>query len=225
MSIRQNQIEWADNPLLIRFSDNINISFDGNNSNFPPVDSLTERFNLISAKQLFPLQKNIPNGATSFVTYTGQTVEYPKLTNIYELTFDTTFQFMEIFTVVEAFQTLQDIVKYAEPNYKFKLSTTPSDSLYPFQYNASSMNVDSVWEIMNDSSVTDNQVVIGILDTGVDTTHADLAGRLYINQFENPANPMAHEKTTAPEIWQQMDGDIDAITTADALSSHCTGMR
>jgi cystathionine beta-synthase len=33
----------------------------------------------------------------------------------------------------------------------------------------------------------------------------------YVNQFENPANPAAHENGTAPEIWRQMDGKLDAI--------------
>src|SRR5229473_7658459 len=39
--------------------------------------------------------------------------------------------------------------------------------------------------------------------------YQDLAARIagetpdayYINQFANPANPLAHEKTTGPEIW------------------------
>lgn len=33
----------------------------------------------------------------------------------------------------------------------------------------------------------------------------------YINQFENPANPDAHYHSTAPEIWAQMQGNVDAI--------------
>ncbi|MBY0545049.1 MAG: cysteine synthase family protein [Gammaproteobacteria bacterium] len=33
----------------------------------------------------------------------------------------------------------------------------------------------------------------------------------YIDQFNNPANPLAHEQSTAPEIFEQMDHDVDAI--------------
>lgn len=34
---------------------------------------------------------------------------------------------------------------------------------------------------------------------------------LFVNQFGNPANPQAHYETTAPEIWSQMDGHVDAF--------------
>src|SRR6201992_4484434 len=40
---------------------------------------------------------------------------------------------------------------------------------------------------------------------------ARLPNAIYINQFENPANPLAHETTTGPEILAQMGGDIDAV--------------
>jgi cystathionine beta-synthase len=33
----------------------------------------------------------------------------------------------------------------------------------------------------------------------------------YINQFANPANPLAHERTTGPEILKQMNGRVDAV--------------
>ncbi len=36
-------------------------------------------------------------------------------------------------------------------------------------------------------------------------------GAFFINQFGNPDNPLAHEQTTAPEILEQMGGDLDAI--------------
>ena len=40
---------------------------------------------------------------------------------------------------------------------------------------------------------------------------ADETGGFYVNQFSNPANPLAHEISTAPEIWEQMQHDVDAV--------------
>jgi len=40
---------------------------------------------------------------------------------------------------------------------------------------------------------------------------AEEKGAFFINQFGNPDNPLAHEQTTAPEILEQMEGDLDAI--------------
>jgi len=36
-------------------------------------------------------------------------------------------------------------------------------------------------------------------------------GSFLVNQFGNPANPYAHETTTAPEIWEQLDHKVDAV--------------
>jgi cystathionine beta-synthase len=33
----------------------------------------------------------------------------------------------------------------------------------------------------------------------------------YVNQFNNPANPLAHETSTAPEIWEQTSHKLDAV--------------
>ncbi len=49
-------------------------------------------------------------------------------------------------------------------------------------------------------------------------------GAIYINQFENPANPRAHEETTAPEILEQMERDIDAIVVGVGSGGTLTGI-
>ncbi|MDU3357687.1 MAG: pyridoxal-phosphate dependent enzyme, partial [Klebsiella sp.] len=36
-------------------------------------------------------------------------------------------------------------------------------------------------------------------------------GAFYIDQFNNDANPLAHATSTAPELYQQLEGDIDAV--------------
>jgi cystathionine beta-synthase len=49
-------------------------------------------------------------------------------------------------------------------------------------------------------------------------------GSVFVNQFENPANPLAHETGTAPELWQQMDADIDAIVVGVGSGGTLTGI-
>ena len=62
--------------------------------------------------------------------------------------------------------------------------------------------------------------------------YQDLARRLanemddawFVNQFGNPSNPMAHEDVTGPEIWRQIDGQLDAIVLGVGSSGTVTGL-
>ncbi len=49
-------------------------------------------------------------------------------------------------------------------------------------------------------------------------------GAFYVNQFANPANPLAHETTTGPEIWQQMAHQLDAVVVGVGSGGTLTGL-
>ena len=53
---------------------------------------------------------------------------------------------------------------------------------------------------------------------------AEMPNAFYINQFANPANPQAHEQTTAPEIWDQMSGSLDAVVCGVGTGGTISGI-
>jgi len=49
-------------------------------------------------------------------------------------------------------------------------------------------------------------------------------GAVMMNQFGNPANPAVHERTTGPELWDQMDGRIDAFVYGSGTGGTISGV-
>ena len=52
----------------------------------------------------------------------------------------------------------------------------------------------------------------------------DSTGAWMANQFNNPANPRIHYETTAPELWSQMDGRIDAFVYGSGTGGTISGV-
>ena len=52
----------------------------------------------------------------------------------------------------------------------------------------------------------------------------EIPNSFYTNQFGNEANPAAHEATTGPEIWKQMDHKVDAIIAGVGSGGTLTGL-
>jgi cystathionine beta-synthase len=53
---------------------------------------------------------------------------------------------------------------------------------------------------------------------------SEVPGAWFVNQFANPANPLAHEQTTGPEIWEQTEHNVDAIVCGAGSGGTITGL-
>jgi cystathionine beta-synthase len=52
----------------------------------------------------------------------------------------------------------------------------------------------------------------------------DIPGAFFTDQFNNPNNPRAHELTTAPEIWEQMQHSLDTVVCGVGSAGTVTGL-
>jgi thermitase len=77
-------------------------------------------------------------------------------------------------------------VEYAEPNYIVKAAVTPNDPLYrgnqAWYYDL--IRAPAAWEIESG----DPSIVVAVLDTGIDLSHAELDGQIWINRADEPDN-------------------------------------
>ena len=151
------------------------------------VDAVLSKIGVVEAEQLMPLSG--AGGPKRAKAYSGGWVESSDMSKLYRLRLDTASA-VSVNDAVEQLQALGE-VEYAEPNYL--VYTTVADNvttdateyekepLFKEQWAFNAINLKNVW---TKNKITDKRPVIAIIDTGVDTTHPDLAGNIWTNELE-----------------------------------------
>ena len=76
-------------------------------------------------------------------------------------------------------------VEYAEPDYEVHvLDTKPADPKYSGLWGVKRIEAPHAWDVERGS----DQIVVAVIDTGIDADHPDLAANVWVNPGEIPGN-------------------------------------
>jgi serine protease len=138
------------------------------------LNAIMQRYNAISSRQPFltPSKPLAPDDE--------------EFSRIYELAVPSP---MSIPTMIQELKK-NPAVEYAEPKYVHHLDFIPNDPLWSTLWHLIKIKADQAWDVTQG----DATVVIGIVDSGTDYNHVDLAANIWTNPGETGLDAQGHDK-------------------------------
>jgi len=196
----------------------INIKFKNTVSGFsqasfglPKLDNSLSAYNIRKLEQRHPLRadiaKRLPtdeNLSRIFAVYYEETIDPSELSQ-------------------KIMDANKDILDWAEPDYVMEADFVPNDPSAGSQYHLGKISAYTAWDL----SQGDTNVVIGIVDSGSDLDHPDLAANIKYNYLENPTNGIDDDFNGYIDDWRGWDfagPDYHALSednNPNIVSSYC----
>lgn len=146
-------------------------------SDHPQINRLLEKYGVVDLRQWLP-------HATD-----RDVVDDIRLSHIYQATFASEKSMNELTAILQEFRRISD-VHSAELESINRIAASqsayvPSDPYFDRQWYVKKIMADEAWGLWRDDIPGDSTIIIGIVDTGIDYLHPDLAGAMFINPGED----------------------------------------
>jgi len=184
--------------ILIKFKDDLNLGFSESPNGITSlginsIDTLNTKYYVKSTEKIF---KN---------------TKISSLSNVYKFLIN---KDANVLQVVDAYNKNPN-VEYAQPNYKMKTQLIPNDDFYHSSgswgqsfddlWGLKTISCEDAWEITTGSE----DVVVAIVDSGVDYNHPDISENMWINEDEILGNGLDDDN----------DGFVDNIYGTDYVNN------
>jgi len=173
------------------------------------IDALSKKYKAVRTEKAFKSHKSTKAASASAAASAANVA----LDNTFVLNFD---QAANVKEMVDNLR-LDAQVAYAEPNYIYTTSMVPNDPFYSSSnswgqgfddlYGLKKMSMAAAWDISQG-----NQVVVAVVDTGLDFTHPDIQGNIWVNAGEIPGNGIDDDN----------NGFVDDVSGYDFIGSTTT---
>jgi len=135
-------------------------------------NAILENCKMVSFEKIFPNKKKLSKSAPEKID----------LSRFYILKYSEDISPYELIKILSK----NELVEYAEPRYIRELTLSPNDPYFiqGNQWALKNIEAERAWDV----SRGNKEVIIGIVDTGVEWLHSDLADNIWINKSEIPDN-------------------------------------